>query len=324
VKISVVIPTCGRRDLLERTLRSLAAQQGAPPAEFLVVDDGADPGLADHVARTFPELPVHVEHHPENRGRSATRNSGIARATGDVVVFLDGDMEVVPRFLAAHAAAQTGEDVVVLGNIRTAPEIARSAFVRYIDTRGVQKIAPGEPIPPRYFMTGNSSVAAALLARSGGFDEDFREYGGEDTEMGYRLGAHGARFRYAPGAVSWHLDLNSVPRMAERLRRYGERSLPILVAKVPEARRDLHLDLAEPLDPAREGAGRTLVKIASRLVCRRAFWRPLSAVADALPAGIRAEFLFDLVRASAYLDGYAQALRGPASETSSARGGEPS
>lgn len=322
MKISVVIPTFGRRDLLERTLKSLAAQQEAPPAEFLVIDDGADPSLAAHVASTHPDLPVHVEHLPENRGRSAARNSGIARATGDVVVFLDGDMEVVPGFLAAHAAAHAEEDIVVLGNIRTAREIPRTAFVRYTDTRGVQKIPPGQPIPSRYFMTGNSSVAAPLLARAGGFDEDFREYGGEDTEMGYRLAAHGARFRYASGALSWHLDLNSVPRMAERLRRYGECSLPILVAKVPEARRDLHLDLAEPLDPAADGVRRTLAKVVSRLVCRRAFWRPLSAFADSLPAGVRADALFDLIRASAYLDGYARALRGPAREASPPPGGE--
>jgi hypothetical protein len=109
--------------------------------------------------------------------------------------------------------------------------------------------------------------------------------------------------------------------MAERLHRYGECSLPILVAKVPEARRDLHLDLAEPLDPAADGVGRTLAKVVSRLVCRRAFWRSLSALADSLPAGVRVDVLFDLIRASAYLDGYARALRGPARGTSAPSGG---
>ena len=146
MRISIVIPTCGRRDLLDRTLASLAAQREAPPCDVIVVDDGADPGLTDHVAGLGLALPVSVAHHAETRGRSATRNTGIARATGDVVLFLDGDMEAVPGFLAAHAAvhaAAGGADTVVLGTIVTAPEVGRSAFVRYIDSRGVQKVPPG-------------------------------------------------------------------------------------------------------------------------------------------------------------------------------------
>lgn len=309
MRLSVVVPTHGRRGLLERTLASLARQEGAPPFEVIVVDDGADPALGEHVRGLGLPFPAEVVHLPETRGRSAARNAGLARAGGEVVVFLDGDMDVVPAFLAAHSRAHDGPDRVALGDIRTAPEIHRGAFVEYIDSRGVKKIAPGEPIPPRYFMTGNSSVAADLLARTGGFDEDFDEYGGEDTEMGYRLGAHGGRFRFAEGAVSYHLDLNSVPAMAARLRRYGERMLPILVAKAPQARRDLRLDLAEPVDPGRDSWAVILRKIVCALACRRTFWGPSAALGEVLPAWLRVDGLYDFVRASAYLDGYRAALR---------------
>jgi glycosyltransferase involved in cell wall biosynthesis len=318
VKLSVVIPTFGRRDLLQRTLASLARQEGAPSFEAIVVEDGADPGMHEFVQTLAPPFAHSVVVHPRPRGRAATRNSGIARASGDAVIFLDGDMEVVPEFLAAHAekhgalrsrSREDGDRAVVLGNIVTAPEIPRSAFVRYIDTRGVHKIAPGEEIPPRYFMTGNSSVAAALLERAGGFDEEFNEYGGEDTEMGYRLGAFGGKFVFAPGAVSYHLDLNSVPRMAERLRSYGERMLPILVRKVPAARAELHLDLAEPIG-AEDGWSGFLGKAAALVVCRPLVWRPAAWLAGRLPSWMRADGLFDFVRACAYLDGYRQSLRG--------------
>ncbi|MCA9751402.1 MAG: glycosyltransferase, partial [Gemmatimonadetes bacterium] len=244
MRLTVVVPTHGRRDLLDRLLASLREQRDAPAFDVVIVDDGVDPGLGEHVDAQGLPFPARVLHHETNRGRSATRNTGLAAATGDVVVFLDGDMRVCPEFLAAHAAAHATGDVV-LGNIVTAPEIRRNAFVEYIDSRGVKKVAGGTEIPPRYFMTGNSSVARALTARAGGFDPEFDEYGGEDTEMGYRLAAHGARFAYAEHAVSWHLDLNSVPRMAERLRRYGERMLPILVRKVPQSYRELRLGLID-------------------------------------------------------------------------------
>ena len=318
--LSVVIPTYGRRDFVERALRSLAKQEGAPPFEVIVVEDGADAGMDRFVESLAPPFAHRVVVHPKSRGRAATRNTGISLAQGDVIVFLDGDMEVVPGFLAAHAGTHAaaaarsrdaGDRVVALGNIVTAPEIPRTSFVRYIDTRGVHKITPGEEIPSRYFMTGNSSVAAALLHQAGGFDEDFHEYGGEDTEMGYRLAAHGGEFAFARGAVSYHLDLNSVPRMAERLRRYGERMLPVLVAKVPAARRELHLDLAEPVQ-AGEGAGRVARKIAARIVCRPLVWRPAAALAGVLPGWARADCLFDFVRGCAYLDGYGRAIRAKA------------
>lgn len=310
--ISVVIPTHGRRDLLAQGLESLARQENAPPFEVIVIDDGADPGLADWIAGRDDGLRTEVLQHEVNRGRSATRNTGIARAQGDVVLFLDGDMRVVPGFIASHARAHgAGTDTVVLGNILTAPEVGRSAFVDYIDSRGVKKVTGTGPIPARYFMTGNSSVAAPLLAKVGGFDEEFGEYGGEDTEMGYRLEKGGARFRYAPEAVSYHLDLNTVPTMARRLRRYGEKMLPILVRKVPAARDDMGLVLAEP-HVSGEPLSLALRRLAVRALCRRTLWAPLAYVAQWWPRALRFDLLFDVVRASAYLDGYGRWARGRA------------
>jgi len=305
---SVVIPTRGKRELVDRTLRSLDDQTGAPPFEVIVVDDGADPVLGDHVRGLGLGLDVTVLHHKHGRGRAATRNTGIARASGDVVVFLDGDMEVVPRFLAAHAAMQEGPDSVVLGEIRTAPGIPRTGWVEYVDSRGVAKVAPGGEIPPRYFLTGNCSVAKPLLDRAGGFDEEFDEYGGEDTEMGYRLAARGGRFRHAKDAVSNHLDLAGPSATAERLRRYGERMLPLLVRKAPRAREELRLDLAEPIRAA-DGARLVVSKLAATLLCRRLFWGPAAVLAGTLPAGVRLDALYDFARAAAYLDGYRRALR---------------
>ena len=272
------------------------------------MDDGADPELTDHVRALELGVVVTVVHHERSRGRAATRNSGIARATGEIIVFLDGDMEVVPEFIAAHAAGHDAPDRVVLGEIRTAPEIPRTGFVEYIDSRGVKKVAPGEEIPPRYFLTGNCSVARSLLERAGGFDEEFDEYGGEDTEMGYRLAAHGGRFRHAAGAVSYHLDLASPAATAARLRRYGETMLPLLVRKAPRAREELHLDLAEPIRAA-DAPGDRLRKLLVAITCRGLFWRPAAALAEALPRGLRLDALYDFVRAAAYLDGYRQALR---------------
>lgn len=308
MRISVVVPTYGRRELVTKCLGSLAAQRDEQ-LDVIVVDDGADAALGEHVRSLGLALEIRVISHATNRGRSAARNTGIRHAEGDIVAFLDGDMTVVPEWSRCHRSAHEDGTTVVLGNIVTAPGIARTAFVEYIDTRGVKKVEPGREIPSRYFMTGNSSVARALLSAAGGFDEDFREYGGEDTEMGYRLGRFGGRFRYASGAVSLHWDLNTVPAMARRLRRYGESMLPILVRKIPEARTDLHLDWVESVDFPRDGLAGALRKAIAQTLCRRSVWAPAAFVADRLPPSLRVDAIFDFVRATAYLDGYRVSLR---------------
>jgi glycosyltransferase involved in cell wall biosynthesis len=307
MRLSVVVPVQGRRPLLEQTLKSLARQEGAPSHEVVVVDDEPDPELSGWIRGLGLPLDVVVVHHPRNRGRSAARNSGIARARGEVIVFLDADMRVSPDFLAAHDAAHVEENSVALGTIVTALELPRTAHVAYTDTRGVHKVRPGRPIPARYFMTGNSSVAAPLLARAGGFDEEFSEYGGEDTEMGYRLASLGGCFRHAPRARAEHLDQHDARSTAKRLRRYGETMLPILARKVPAAREELKLHLAEPLRWPDDGFGLAARKLALRVLARRMFWGAAAVLGDSLPEGVRWHGLFDFMRASAYLDGYRQA-----------------
>lgn len=53
MNVTIVVPTHGRRDLLERLLSSLAEQRGAPAFDVVVVDDGADPELGRYVESTL-------------------------------------------------------------------------------------------------------------------------------------------------------------------------------------------------------------------------------------------------------------------------------
>ncbi|MBV1918294.1 MAG: glycosyltransferase [Sphingomonadaceae bacterium] len=106
MKCSVVIRSLNEADRLALTLTSLACQ--TVMAEAVVVNDGS----SDHTARVVEEfrerLPLTAITHTAPKGRSAASNAGAAQATGDVLIFLDGDTlahrEFVERHLAAHAA----------------------------------------------------------------------------------------------------------------------------------------------------------------------------------------------------------------------------
>lgn len=97
-RISVIVRTRNRPDLLAEALASLAEGQYRR-AEVVLVNDGGDPPPVpdDH---PLPILRVDLR---ENRGRAAAAEAGIAAATGDFVAFLDDDDLAAPEHLATLA-----------------------------------------------------------------------------------------------------------------------------------------------------------------------------------------------------------------------------
>lgn len=91
-RVTVVIPTRNRHELLERALQSAFAQD-LPIHEVIVVDEAS-------------EAPVDlggeaiVVRHNQPKGPAAARNAGALRATGDVVAFLDDDDLWLPEKVA--------------------------------------------------------------------------------------------------------------------------------------------------------------------------------------------------------------------------------
>ena len=88
-RVSVVLTTCDRKDLLSRALRSVA-RQSHPVDEIIVVDDGSRDGTVEELAPVFPSV---FWLRQENKGVSSARNLGIRRAGGDWIALLDSDDE---------------------------------------------------------------------------------------------------------------------------------------------------------------------------------------------------------------------------------------
>ncbi|HXP94347.1 MAG TPA: glycosyltransferase [Candidatus Binatia bacterium] len=191
--ISIIIATRDRASYLLRALDSLERQIDAPPFEVIVVDNGSTdetPQIARAAAGRFALTYLH-EAEP-NRG--AARNRGLARAGGELIAFIDDDVWLPQRFLAAHAAAHAAEaSLAVSGPIINVPSY---------------DVMP-RPTPANYsrafFCTCNVSLPKAALEAAGGFDERFRLYGWEDTELGLRLRESGLRRRFAWDAFLYHI-----------------------------------------------------------------------------------------------------------------------
>ncbi|MCF3136599.1 glycosyltransferase family 2 protein [Streptomyces olivochromogenes] len=99
VKLSVIVPFYNVQQYAPDTLKSLRANV-REDFEFILVDDCSRDGTPDILERAERELPGAVlVRHEENGGLATARNTGIDRARGEYLTFLDGDDWLAPDYL---------------------------------------------------------------------------------------------------------------------------------------------------------------------------------------------------------------------------------
>jgi glycosyltransferase involved in cell wall biosynthesis len=94
-RVSVVVPTFNRAELIQETIESVL-RQTTPAHEIIVVDDGSTDSTCA-VVRAYGDRVVLLRH--DRRGPAAARNRGLERATGDWIAFLDSDDVWMPTKL---------------------------------------------------------------------------------------------------------------------------------------------------------------------------------------------------------------------------------
>ena len=199
---------------LEVALASAAPQAQAAGAEMIVVDDGslaANAAIARRAGARYLAL-------GEPRGLNAARNAGIAAAEGELLAFIDDDVEVHPGWLEGLlAAAHAHPDVDVF----TGPIIAR------FEGRAARRRTCGREGPPITHTDlgaadrdvarawgANMAIRRSALDAVGRFDPQRRCWGGDEEEWQQRLAAAGGRIRYVGAAA---LDHRRAPRDARPL-----------------------------------------------------------------------------------------------------------
>lgn len=230
MKLSVVIPTYQRREILARTLPTVFAQDFSPfQYEIIVVVDGSTDGTAEFLRGIDqPACRFKVVEQP-NRGLASARNAGLRAATGEVVLFLDDDVLCDASLLRRHVEAhQQPGNWVVSGTILSAPgshDLAgdlNAAFCEYLSSVAQ---AGGEARWPQVACGVNDSAPRMALLAAGGFDERFASMR-EEVELGLRLWKAGVRVRFEPRAVVYHLyDKSARDLVARDAVRFGRNEL---------------------------------------------------------------------------------------------------
>jgi glycosyltransferase involved in cell wall biosynthesis len=216
LSISVVIATYNRGALIGRTLDSIA-RQTRPVSEIIVSDDASTDDTVAWIGAHYPA--VRVVTFP-NGGTSAARNRGAAVATGDVLVFLDHDDELMPHAIhtledllvrfpsvaAAFADHAYREDATQTyhENHHSLPFFHRLRDVPALRVEGSDRVY-GRPLH-QALLRGNLlqqpwAIRRDIFQQLGGFDERIRYC--EDWEMYLRV-TEGRAVALSDTAISIH------------------------------------------------------------------------------------------------------------------------
>jgi GT2 family glycosyltransferase len=252
IQVSVIVATCNRIDRLKLCISSLLNQTYPETNyEIIVTDDGSTDGTREYMATLAQHDRVRYLWHP-NVGTAGNRNIGIRNATGELILFIDDDVEATRDLIARHAglhARQHTPTLVVLGYAPFAPALRRSAVIRYREAiwNSLYDRADTWPEQKRYqlVITNNLSLSRAFLVRAGCFDEQFRNATHEDTELGYRLMQIGMTFMFCRDAVAYHHFRISPQDSLIKERRKGEAQV-LFDRRHPELGTEFSLDILAP------------------------------------------------------------------------------
>lgn len=224
-KVSVIIPTYEREDVTEAVKSVL--DQTYQNLEVIVVDDASEIP-AENYLENLDDKRVKIYRHDRNRNGSAARNTGIEKASGDYIAFLDDD-------------DVWAEDKIELQleELNSRDESFQACYTGYKHRVGdwekiVSPEKEGDIRKDLLLMNVSGSFGSSLILKKdivekvGGFDEDFERH--QDWEFLLRVLQHTM------------ICVVSKPLVFVR----GQPSSPIEVEKKRKAK-ELYLDKFEDL-----------------------------------------------------------------------------
>lgn len=172
LRFSVVIACYNQEEFVSQAVESALFQEH-PSKEIIVVDDCSQDGTAD-ILNTFGESII-LARLPTNGGAAAARNHGASLASGEYLVFLDGDDVLMPRALEVYDRLITARrPKFILGRsakcygkvpeVKTADRPREIQFVEYVNFFAKDR--------PYVYNTSTLVVDSCTFRSAGGFSPD--------------------------------------------------------------------------------------------------------------------------------------------------------
>jgi GT2 family glycosyltransferase len=207
--LSVIICTVNRHDDLLRTLSYFANDETYSPFEVIVVDqsdqvDQRVQALLEKNSTRFKTI------HLSEKQLAKARNVGLRLAEGEIIVFVDDDVDIFSGYLAAYAVAFT--DPTIWGTTGPVFDASMRKLVsaQSLTQKDIEDLSSGRKVVRTDFpydictlAGGNMSIRRSVFDKIGDFDEFYENYA-DDVEISRRIKLAGGRLRYIPAAQLFH------------------------------------------------------------------------------------------------------------------------
>jgi len=240
IKLSVIIPTYNRADVLAMTLDSLGKQTVRKDSfEVIIVDDGSNSQQINAIKKNIHDRQFSTRFfRQKHKGPAAARNLGIRKALGEIVLIINDDTvptrDLISRHLVFHHK-HPQENYGLLGLVTWHPDIEVTPFMQWLENGGPYfsfNSIKGRTANWIQFWTCNISLKKRFLLSCGTFDESFPDAAWEDTELGYRLSLSGLILRFDRRALGYHYHPTTIVSIKNKMVANG-RSLHIIKRKIP-------------------------------------------------------------------------------------------
>lgn len=221
LRTSVVMPTYQRRALLPKLLPPLLHDPAVD--ECVVVVDGVRDGSLEFLQERACDDPRVVPIFVDNRGEDGARRAGVERASGDVIVLLDDDVEADTGLVTAHVRNHARADhLVVVGYmpVRDPREVGPRLYSKRYEEHCRQWEEHPEQILDT-FWAGNVSLRREDYLKVAAAPSRYRYDFHADRSFGFRCAAAGLTGVFDPACRATHHYSRPVHRLARDARNQG-------------------------------------------------------------------------------------------------------
>ena len=229
----IIIPTCQRGALLERTLQCLVdADMPDCVKRVVVVENGKKEGAESKCEGFRDKLPLEYLYTPIG-SKSAALNLVLESCDGEFVVFFDDDVRIDPGCIRAYADASAGKTggEFYAGKCNIDYDVAPPEWLKHYLPYSAKGWSYGDEIcdlPEPLALGFNWAAFADDLKKAGSFNSDIGPGRlisiGEETDLQKIMLENGVKGVYLPDGLVWHhvpADRCSLSWTLERNRRMG-------------------------------------------------------------------------------------------------------
>ncbi|ABO68595.1 glycosyltransferase [Geobacillus thermodenitrificans] len=241
LSVSIIIPVYNAEKTIGMILDKLLEQNyDKNYYEVILIDDDSKDqsvSIIEDYVKQHSNIKLYVN--SKNQGRSKTRNNGIFHASNELLLFLDADC--IPKsknFIKSHVDFHNRrKNAIGIGSVYF-PETSQNPFDKFRDNRENirNRRINHENLDFVFLSTANMSISKKNILDLGGFDEEFKYWGAEDIELGYRAFKKNLTIGMVDmeGDVLHYDERVNLETYVKRIFYFSKYNIPILLKKHPD------------------------------------------------------------------------------------------